>query len=85
MESDFLSVRRGFPDLAPILFVDEHWPDRYWVSVRAAVRMVAAVRIESILNRKFANRAVIGLRPGCVPVPSIAFVPGVKPASSAAI
>jgi hypothetical protein len=85
MQSDFLSVRRGFADLAPIPLVDEHWPNRYWVSIRAAVRMVAAVRIERILNRKFANRAVIGFGLRCVPIASLAFVLGVKPASTTAV
>lgn len=86
MQPDFLNVGRRFPQLATTSFrVDEHWSDRYRVSIRAAVRMVAAVRIERILNWKLVNRAVIGLGVGFMRVPSLAFVLGVEPASTTAI
>ncbi len=85
MQSYFFSVGRSLPQLATIFFVDEHGSDRYGVSVRAAVWVVATVRIERILDRKLTNRAVIGLDVGCVRIASLAFVLGVEPASTTAI
>ncbi len=87
MQSHFLSIGRRIPHLATTISftVDEHWSDRYGVWIPAAVRMVAAVGIEGILNRKLTNRAVIGLGVGCVRIPALAFVLGVEPASTTAI
>ena len=64
---------------------DEYWSDRNGVSIRTAVRMVAAVGIERIVNRQFANRAVIGLGVRCVRIFRRAFVLGIEPASTTTI
>ena len=83
MLTDFLSVRRGLPDISRIFefglvffptAVARYRADRYAVAFWPAVRVVGAIRVEGIIYRQIPELAMVGQCVVGMPV-SVAFTP----------